>query len=64
MLDWIVANKEWLFEGVGVAVPLAVIGWLCSKRKGEDGKASTPSVQQTHSGTGDNVIGDKISHKE
>ena len=65
MLDWIVANKEWLFEGVGVAVPLAVIGWLCSKRKGEDGKASTPSVQQQITiGGGDSVGRDKISHKE
>lgn len=60
MLDWILKNKEWLFSGVAVSVPLAIIGWLCSKRKGEDGKASTPSVNQIHSGSGDNVAGNKI----
>ncbi|TAN04759.1 MAG: hypothetical protein EPN36_06815 [Rhodanobacteraceae bacterium] len=27
-MDWIIANKEWLFGGVAVAVPLAIVGWL------------------------------------
>ncbi len=74
MLDWIIANKNWLFSGVAVAVPLAIIGWLYSKRgKGEStigsnnraGRDQTVtidnSVQQTHSGDGDNVAGNKTS---
>ncbi len=66
MLDWIVENKEWLFSGVAVAVPLAIIGWLWSKRGGgkpqsEETEPTTYSVQQMHSGSGDNVGRDKIS---
>lgn len=64
MLEWIIANKDWLFSGVAVAVPLAIIGWLWSSRKSEAGKTSTCSVHQTHSGGGDNVGRDKISHKD
>ncbi len=72
MLDWIIDNKEWLFSGVAVAIPLAIIGWLYSKRgKGEStigsnnraGRDQTitidNSVQQRHSGNGDNVGRDK-----
>ena len=74
MLAWIIENKEWLFNGVAVAVPLAVIGWFCSKRsKGESNIGSgnragrdqnitiDSSVHQTHHGDGDNVGRDKIS---
>lgn len=32
MLAWIVANKEWLFGGIGVAVPLAIVGWWLQQR--------------------------------
>lgn len=63
MPEWIMQNKEWLFNGI--AVPLAVIGWLCSKRKSDSGQNSdetgTYSMQQTHSGRGDNVGRNKIS---
>jgi hypothetical protein len=31
-MDWIMANKEWLFEGALVAVPLAILGWVFGKR--------------------------------
>lgn len=42
-MEWIAANKEWLFGGAAVAVPLAIIGWLLAARhnsqrqKGGDG---------------------------
>lgn len=74
MLEWIMKNKEWLFSGVLVAVPLAVIGWLYGKRgKGESNIGSKnragrdqhinigSSVQQPDSGSGDNAGRDKIS---
>lgn len=65
MFDWIMENKEWLFSGVGVAVPLAIIGWLCSKRSGrkshcEETEIDNLSVRQTYSVSGDNVGRDKI----
>ena len=56
MLDWIIKNKEWLFSGVLVAVIGSVGKWLCSKRS--RGTSSNP-VQQVHTGSGDNVAGDK-----
>jgi hypothetical protein len=31
-MEWILANKEWLFSGAAIAVPLAIIGWLFSSR--------------------------------
>ena len=32
-MDWIIANKEWLFSGLLVAVPIAIIGWILSRRR-------------------------------
>ncbi|MFG0400367.1 hypothetical protein [Pseudomonas sp. zjy_11] len=31
-MEWISTNKEWLFSGVAIAMPLALIGWLVSSR--------------------------------
>lgn len=31
-MEWILKNKEWLFSGVAIAIPLAIIGWLYSSR--------------------------------
>jgi hypothetical protein len=56
MLEWIMKNKEWVFSGIGVAALSVIIGWLRSKRgSGTSGN----SVQQVHTGSGDNVAGDK-----
>jgi len=44
-VDWIIANKEWLFSGIAIAVPLAIIGWLAASKKTKQiqkgGKKST-----------------------
>jgi hypothetical protein len=32
-MEWILANKDWLFSGVAIALPLAIIGWIFSSRK-------------------------------
>lgn len=44
-MDWIINNKEWLFSGVAVAVPVAIIGWISTsttlKQKQKGGKGST-----------------------
>ena len=31
-MDWIVANKEWLFSGLLVAIPIALVGWFFARR--------------------------------
>jgi cytochrome c-type biogenesis protein CcmE len=33
MFHWLIANKEWLFSGIGVAVLLAVTTWVTSRRR-------------------------------
>lgn len=44
-MDWILENKEWLFSGVAVAIPLAIIGWIISRKiktqKQKSGNKST-----------------------
>lgn len=32
-MEWIINNKEWLFGGIAVAIPLAIIGWFVSSSK-------------------------------
>lgn len=27
-MEWIFQNKEWLFSGIAIAIPLTIIGWL------------------------------------
>ena len=32
-MGWIINNKEWLFSGIAIAVPLGIIGWFISTKK-------------------------------
>lgn len=32
-MEWIAANKDWLFSGAAIALPLAIIGWFISSKK-------------------------------
>ena len=32
-MEWISENKEWLFSGIAIAIPLAIIGWLIYSRQ-------------------------------
>lgn len=32
-MKWLIDNKEWLFSGLMVAVPIAIIGWLFIRNK-------------------------------
>ncbi len=32
-MEWIIENKDWLFSGIAIAIPLAIIGWLIHKNK-------------------------------
>lgn len=31
-MAWVLENKEWLFSGVLVALPLAILGWIFGRR--------------------------------
>jgi hypothetical protein len=32
-LDWIIGNKEWLFSGIAIVLPLAILGWFFGSKK-------------------------------
>lgn len=32
-MGWINNNKEWLFSGIAIAAPLAIVGWFISSKK-------------------------------
>ena len=32
-MEWFIQNKQWLFSGLAVSVPLAIIGWLLFKQR-------------------------------
>lgn len=32
-MEWIIENKDWLFSGIAIAVPLAIVGWIISTRR-------------------------------
>lgn len=32
-MEWIIENKEWLFSGIAIAIPLAIISWFISSRR-------------------------------
>jgi hypothetical protein len=44
-MEWIIENKNWLFSGIAIAVPLAIVGWIISTRRNKQdqkgGKNST-----------------------
>ena len=31
-MTWIIENKQWLFSGIAIAIPLAIIGWFFSNQ--------------------------------
>ncbi|WP_079200897.1 hypothetical protein [Pseudomonas sp. CC6-YY-74] len=39
-MEWILKNKEWLFSGIAIAIPLAIIGWLISSRRNKQTQKS------------------------
>jgi len=44
-MEWIIENKNWLFSGIAIAVPLAIVGWIIYSRRNKQvqkgGKNST-----------------------
>ncbi|MCW5198431.1 tetratricopeptide repeat protein [Desulfobulbus sp. F3] len=60
MLDWIMKNKEWVFSGIGVLALTTGYGLFWPEENAPPAPQPGSTVQQTHSGTGDNVAGNKI----
>ncbi|MCS4308597.1 hypothetical protein M2404_002954 [Rheinheimera pacifica] len=32
-MEWILNNKEWLFSGIAIAIPIAIASWLIPSRR-------------------------------
>lgn len=64
MIEWIIENKNWLFSGLAVAIPIAIIGWIISRPKNK-------TVQKQRSGSrsvniqagGDVSLGERKDHE-
>lgn len=54
MLSWVVENTEWLFGGVAVAVPLALLGWISKKRRSEPEQKNQTQI------TGDDSVNNQV----
>lgn len=45
--EWIFKNKEWLFSGIAISIPIALFGWIISRnlnkviQKQKSGHSST-----------------------
>ena len=46
-MSWLQSNKEWLFSGVLVAVPLAIVGWLVAKKQKESSQKKVSQKQKS-----------------
>jgi hypothetical protein len=60
IVDWISKNVEWLFSGIAITVPLAVLGWFANRRKKRNAGEATPAI--VHSVTSHNQSGGITAH--
>lgn len=57
MVEWIIENKEWLFSGIAIAIPLAIFSWFITSSKSKQVQKSGDNSTNIQVG-GDFKIGD------
>lgn len=57
-MEWIMENKEWLFSGIAIAIPLSIVGWITSKNGNKQVQKSGKNSTNIQVG-GDFKIGDE-----
>jgi hypothetical protein len=58
MLEWIIENRTWLFSGVAISIPIAILGRYFSKRDSK--QVQRGGDNSTNLQVGGNItIGDK-----
>jgi hypothetical protein len=66
MLDWLWENRQWVFDGIGIAIIGGVIAWLRSRKKGDSGihqsQRSGKNSVNLQSGRDINIGGDVGKH--
>lgn len=48
MTSWIIENKEWLFSGIAIAIPIALLSWIFSShsnRQTQKGGKNSTNIQ-------------------
>ena len=58
-MDWIIKNKDWLFSGVAVAIPIALIGWYFSTRGNKQSQKGGDNSTNIQVGGNLNMRGNK-----
>lgn len=58
-MDWIIKNKDWLFSGVAVAIPMALIGWYFSTRGNKQSQKGGDNSTNIQVGGNLNMRGNK-----
>jgi len=56
IISWLSQNRTWVFSGIGVAVPIAIVGWLLSR-----GRAKRSQGQQSGAGSSNLQAGRDIN---
>lgn len=52
-MNWFIENKEWLFSGIGIALPIALIGWYFFSNKSSS-KTSSLTLNSNNTQTNGN----------
>lgn len=63
VLDWFWRNKEWIFSGIGVAILVAIIGWIRGKPSGGQSQRSGKNSTNIQSGRDINIGGGQHGRK-
>lgn len=55
-MNWIIDNKDWLFSGIAIAVPIALIGWFFVKKQNKQNNQTQQSgTNSTNIQVGGNI---------
>ena len=64
MIEWIIENKTWLFSGLAVAIPLAIIGWIISRQRNKTVQKQKSGSRSVNIQAGRDVsIGERKDHE-
>jgi len=54
-MNWIIENKDWLFSGAAIAIPLAVLGFLFNRKKPQQNQVMGDKSKGYQSGRDINI---------
>ncbi|MDF2557577.1 MAG: hypothetical protein K0R71_1405 [Bacillales bacterium] len=65
MINWLNHNKEWLFSGIAVSIPLAIVGWFFSSSSKNTNQKLNSGENSTNIQVGGNLIlNDKVKNDD